>query len=146
MTTFTSVENNTIALKQNSSISDKIVCIGKMFGSWVNKESEWLTARHNGEDLVLANVECTGSVVVKDELLDDGRVLPVSLHDQDHQSELSLGLLTGDGAVSLAGLTADIWHNSALITDSGVIEVITWDKAAQASPVYKSLHSLIWSS
>ena len=67
-----------------------------------------------------------------------GETLPVGLHDQDHRAELSLGLLTGDGAASLAGLTADIWHNSALITDSEDIEVITWDKlakAAQASPV-----------
>ena len=62
-----------------------------------------------------ADVEGAGTVGIQDELLDDGRVLSVSLHDQDHQSELSLGLLTGDGAVSLAGLTADIWH---LLCDS----------------------------
>ena len=75
-----------------------------------------------------------------------GEVSPIGLCDQDHRAELSLGLITGDGAASLAGLTADIWHNSALNPDSEDIEVITWDKlakAAQASPVYKSLHSLI---
>ena len=54
---------------------------GNRFGSCVNKESEWFTVRHHGEDLVLTNVEPTGSIVVKDELLDDG--IPVGLHDQD---------------------------------------------------------------
>ena len=53
------------------------------FGSWVYKESEWLTARHHREDLVLTNVERAGSILIKNELLDDGKVLPVGLHDQD---------------------------------------------------------------
>ena len=48
----------------------------------------------------------------------------------------------------MAGLTADTWYNSALLSDSADIEVITWERlaeAAQSSPTYKSLHSLITS-
>ena len=63
-------------------------------------------------------------------------------------SVAALGLLTGDCAASLAGLTADVWHNTALLSphDSQDTEVITWEKLSKAaleSPTYKSLHSLI---
>ena len=57
-----------------------------------------------------------------------------------------LGVISGQGAAALAGLTADTWHNTALLSQSDGVEVITWErlsKAAQSSPTYKSLHSLI---
>ena len=59
-----------------------------------------------------------------------------------------LGILSGQGTAALAGLTADTWYNSALLSNSADIEVITWERlaeAAQSSPTYKSLHSLITS-
>ena len=72
-----------------------------------------------------------------------GEPLQVGL---DPPQDFILGLLSGDGAASLAGLAADTWHNTALVPDSDSVEVITWErlsKAAIASPTYKSLHSLI---
>ena len=75
-----------------------------------------------------------------------GEVTPVGTHDLPTDQGLILGLITGDGSASLAGLTADIWHNTALLPNSEGVEVITWErltKAALNSPTYKSLHSLI---
>ena len=74
-----------------------------------------------------------------------GENVPVGTSDQDSSMDISLGLLTGSGAASLAGLTADVWHNTALLSDTDV-EVITWEKlskVAMASSTYRSLHSLI---
>ena len=65
---------------------------------------------------------------------------------QQYQHDCVLGLISWQGAAALAGLTADTWHNTAVFSQSEAVEVITWDKlskAAQSSPTYKSLHSLI---
>ena len=57
-----------------------------------------------------------------------------------------LGILSGDGTASLAGITADTWYNTALRSQPDELKVVTWERlseAASASPTYKSLHSLI---
>ena len=75
-----------------------------------------------------------------------GEAAIVGQSDRRNNLDLSLGLMMGGGAASLAGLVADIWHNTSLVSNPDEVEVITWDKlakAAQASPTYRSLHSLI---
>ena len=65
---------------------------------------------------------------------------------QDQPRDSVLGLLSGDGTASLAGITADIWYNTAIKSQLSEVEVITWERlaeAAQASPTYRSLNSLI---
>ena len=66
----------------------------------------------------------------------------------DHQDPiLTISLMCGDGAASLAGLTTDTWHVSAnMETTDDDVSVLTWEKleaAAKTSPTYSSLHSLI---
>ena len=59
-----------------------------------------------------------------------------------------MGMMTGECSSSLAGLTADMWHDTGIHSVPDEVEVITWDRLSQAaldSPIYKSLHSLITS-
>ena len=73
-----------------------------------------------------------------------GEQCAVGTHDVHHDS--ILGLLSGDGTTTLAGITADTWYNTALLSQSDEVQVVTWErlvKAAETSPMYKSLHSLI---
>ena len=77
-----------------------------------------------------------------------GEMCPVG-QDNDIVTDSVLGILSGQGTSTLAGVSADTWFTSALINSSqSDIEVITWEKlahAASSSPTYKSLHSLITS-
>ena len=77
-----------------------------------------------------------------------GETIPIGTSTHQNDQTTGLGILLGNGATSLAGIAADVWHNTALLSpsDSQGVEVLTWERlstAALASPIYRSLHSLI---